>query len=153
MNERALIPVSNFDPWSRAIARTVTTIEEAAQTTPLLLHVFDEETKHMATKTADLNESDTLDTLAESRSGVRAAGSVLADAGFDYEVHGVECENLGQAILEATTDETVDRLYMYSRRRSPAGKAVFGSTIGYVLSNATVPVVVLPSNATTGERE
>lgn len=150
MGERILIPVSNFSPWSRAITRTLVRIENSADVSVLLLHVFDTETRRTVVK--ENTEDDTLDALAASRSGVRAASDVLSDADITHEIRGFEAPDLGPAILDVVVDEDVDRIYMYNRKRSPAGKAVFGSTIAYVLSNATVPVVVLPDDATYGEK-
>lgn len=127
-------------------------MEDSADVTVLLLHVFDAETRR-ALVDKETPEDDTLDALAASRSGVRAASDVLSDADITYEIRGLEASDLGPAILDVVADEDVDRIYMYNRKRSPAGKAVFGSTIAYVLSNATVPVVVLPDDATYGEQE
>lgn len=127
-------------------------MEDSAGVTVLLLHVFDAETRRVLVD-KETPEDDTLDALAASRSGVRAASDVLSDADITYEIRGLEAPDLGPAILDVVADEDIDRIYMYNRKRSPAGKAVFGSTIAYVLSNATVPVVVLPDDATYGEKE
>lgn len=148
-NSRLLIPVGNFGPWARAIARCVVEMERAPETDVFLLHVFDEEAEQAtADQTEGVDSSTDIDALAETLSAVKTAGNVLTAAKFEYSTLGVLANDLGPGILTAATQHDVDRIYMHSRERSPTGKAVFGSTIAHVLSNATVPVVVLPSGAT-----
>lgn len=149
-----LVPIDNFGPWAQAIAQQLVEIEQADEIRPLLLHVFDEETKQAAISQSDaFDEGTDLNTLAKSLSGVQAAGEVLDDAGFEYSTVGVSGENLGIGILNVAEECAVSRIYMHSRKRSPTGKAIFGSTIAHILSNATVPVVVLPNDATRGHTE
>ena len=56
------------------------------------------------------------------------------------EVHGTVSEDVGEAIVERTTELGADRVLVGGRKRSPAGKAVFGSTAQHVLLNADCPV-------------
>ena len=149
-----LVPIDNFGPWARAIAQQLIEIEQADETHSLLLHVFDEETRQATVSQSYGFDRETgLDTLAKSLSGVQAAGEVLDDAGFEYSAVGISGEDRGSGILSAAEECAASRIYMHSRKRSPTGKAIFGSTIAYILSNATVPVVVLPNDATRGHIE
>lgn len=152
MPSQALIPVSPFNPWARAIARTLVEIEDADDIQVTLLHVFDNEDKQATLEVTNNESTVNLDKLAELKSGVKTASKILSDAGFEHETKGVESDSLSRGILTVADEEEIDRIYMYNRKRSPVGKTVFGSTIQNVLSNATVPVIVLPADATVNNQ-
>lgn len=74
---------------------------------------------------------------------VRRAREALSDAGFDVTL----AESSGDpaaAVVEVAADLEVDCICIGSRRRSPAGKAVFGSTTQQVLLAADRPVLAVP---------
>lgn len=75
---------------------------------------------------------------------MKAGIDVLEAAGVPYTVHGVEHENQAEAVLAIAEDLAIDRIYLFNRRRSPAGKAIFGSALRDVIIGASVPVVVTP---------
>jgi nucleotide-binding universal stress UspA family protein len=75
---------------------------------------------------------------------VRRAREVLTDAGFDVTL----AESSGDpaaAVVEVAADLEVDCICIGSRQRSPAGKAVFGSTTQQVLLGADRPVLAVPA--------
>lgn len=79
---------------------------------------------------------------------VRRAREVLEDAGFEVTL----AESSGDPaveILDTASDLGVDCICVGSRRRSPTGKAVFGSTTQQVLLDADRPVLAVP-DATSG---
>ena len=72
---------------------------------------------------------------------VRVAGELLADAGIEYEV----AESSGdpaEAIIGAADETDADLVIIGGRKRSPAGKALFGSVTQSVILNAELPVMV-----------
>jgi nucleotide-binding universal stress UspA family protein len=143
---RVLLPASNHSRWARDVADVLVETEEP-DTTAVVAHVFDEEELASTRANLDLDGRPTADELAARKSGVSAAVDRIETADMDCEVRGFEHDGEpAGAIVDAVDETDADRLYMYSRRRSPAGKAVFGSTLQTVLLNAAVPVVVTPSN-------
>ncbi|GKZ14562.1 hypothetical protein HAL_24430 [Haladaptatus sp. T7] len=148
MSETILLPLRNYRPWAEAVAGAAAAVE-SSDVTALLLYVFDEEERASTRANIDDDGSMTVDDLAARKSGIVAAREILQDAGVSVEVRGREqVETTADSILTVSDEADVDRLYLYGRKRSPTGKAVFGSTLQRVLLNATVPVTVVPSNVT-----
>ncbi|TKX87558.1 universal stress protein [Halorubrum sp. SS5] len=74
---------------------------------------------------------------------VRRAREILEDAGVNcvhYEASGDPSEEL----LAAADDVDADLICVSGRKRSPAGKAVFGSTTQALVLNADRPVLAVP---------
>jgi len=73
--------------------------------------------------------------------GVRRAKEALDDA--DIETDIVESSgDPADVILDVAEERTVDCVCVGGRRRSPAGKALFGSVAQSVILNADRPVLV-----------
>lgn len=145
---RVLLPASNHSRWARTVA-DVLAETEPDDTTAVVMHVFDDVEVESTRKNLDLEGRPSIDSLARRKSGVSAALKRLTAEGYDCEVRGVEYDDdPADAIVDQADQEGVDRIYMFSRRRSPAGKAVFGSTLQQVILEANVPVVVTPANLT-----
>lgn len=142
MSATVLLPAIRPSAWVRTVAGVLAEMEAGSDATTVVLSVFDPEQAGDRTATS-------LDDLARDRSAVRAATSELAAADLDHVVRGVEApEDTAHAVETAVDEFGVDRIYMYGRRRSPAGKAVFGSTLQDVVTRAGVPVVVVPASLT-----
>lgn len=146
MSSRILVPVSTFAPWARTVVNTVIEMEDSTSATLYLLHVFDEEEKHATADEIGEKSDVSLDTLAKSKQNVAASAETLVTADFQYEIVGGQSDDLGEGILTAASDLEVSRIYLFGRRRSPVGKAVFGSTLQKVITQATDPVVVVPAD-------
>jgi nucleotide-binding universal stress UspA family protein len=145
METRVLLPARGFPGWVEAVTDVAVDVEPADDVTAIVLHVFDDDEVASTVSNLDVDGDVDVDDLAERKSGVSAAIDRLDEAAVDYRVRGVvQEESPSSAILSVADDEDVDRIYMYSRKRSPTGKAVFGSELQDVLLDATVPVVVTP---------
>lgn len=147
MSSTVLLPVKNHAPWARDVADVVADVE-GEDTEAVVLHVFDE---GEVTSTRDNLDGESLSTnaLAARKAGVGAAVDVLTDGGVDATPRGVrKGDRAADAILDVARSVDADRVYLYGRKRSPAGKAVFGSTVQRVVLNATVPVTIVPAAST-----
>jgi nucleotide-binding universal stress UspA family protein len=72
---------------------------------------------------------------------VKAAHEYLSDEGIDAEVNAAVGESGPDAFVQLASDLEADRVVVGGDRRSPAGKAVFGSDAQTILLDATCPVV------------
>jgi len=73
--------------------------------------------------------------------GVRRAQEVLDEAGIETNV--VETSgDPAEEILEVAREQDVDAIFVGGRKRSPAGKALFGSVVQSVVLDADRPVMV-----------
>jgi nucleotide-binding universal stress UspA family protein len=74
---------------------------------------------------------------------VRATIDVLEDAGIDVDAVVAE-GNLADTVHSLVDERDADHVVVAGRRRSPTGKALFGSDIQSIILNATVPITVTP---------
>lgn len=148
--DRILLPVTSHASWARDVARAAAETEHGAETEAIVTHIFGDGEIETTRSNLDLptDEPLTLDDLAARKQGVSATVDVLDGTGIDVRVRGFNgSDEPAETIVKTAAHNDVDRIYMYSRKRSPAGKAVFGSTLQRVLLNATCPVVVYPFGA------
>jgi len=123
------------------LAETVIDIAGPAGAEVVIAHVFtDEEYDEVvdrlefeATSEADVNE------VAERHATVRGLEEQLADAGVDFSVRGAVGTH-GEEIVELAETTGADMVVVGGRKRSPTGKAVFGSTAQEVMLNSPAPV-------------
>ena len=148
--DTVLIPVTSHTGWARDVVTTATDIESDNDVGAVVVYVFEDGEVESTRSNLDLpaGETATLDELAARKSGVSTTVKVLEAEGFDARIRGVRAEDEpGSAIVGLAERADADRIYVYSRKRTPAGKAVFGSSVQRVLLNASCPVVVLPFGA------
>ncbi|SEH39779.1 Nucleotide-binding universal stress protein, UspA family [Halopenitus malekzadehii] len=81
---------------------------------------------------------------------VRAVQGILEEAGIDNQVLEASGDP-ADTILEAAAEEQADAIYLGGRKRSPAGKALFGSVTQSVILGAELPVTVAGKTQTTAE--
>lgn len=143
MPDQVLLVATHYRPWTERVAETLVEVD-GAEVEVELLHVFSEEGRDETVANLDIEGEPDLDRLARRQDDVKAGIDVLEAAGVPYTVHGVEHENQAEAVLAIAEDLAIDRIYLFSRRRSPAGKAIFGSALQDVIIGASVPVVVTP---------
>lgn len=79
------------------------------------------------------------DTVARSHEPVRELEDACKEAGVDYEIRGA-IGNRGEEVVELAKEHTADRVVVGGRRRSPTGKAVFGSVAQEVMISSPCPV-------------
>jgi len=141
---RVLVPVD--DDVDRALAQAdyvtdLPSADEAVEAT--LLFVFtggsdDIPSEYRQFKTADRIQS------------VRRARERLEDAGVAVQVRDDSGDTIDDIIDEAAALDA-DAIVLGGRKRSPAGKVIFGSTTQSVILNADRPVVVTGSGGNDGD--
>jgi nucleotide-binding universal stress UspA family protein len=72
-------------------------------------------------------------------SSVRELAALLDEAGVDYEIRG-EIGDYGETVVETAEDLATDMVLVGGRKRSPTGKAVFGSVAQEIMLSAPCPV-------------
>lgn len=145
MPERLLLATTHHPPWTERVARTLVDVD-GSDAEVVLLHVFSSEEREQAVENLEIEGDVDVSELAERKTDVATAKAVLEEAGFPYVVRGFESGDLAEAILAVADEEAVDRIYVYSRKRSPIGKAILGSALQDVILGADVPVVVTPGS-------
>lgn len=131
---RVLLPVDTDE--SRALAQVsyVTSLPAAETVEATLLFVFDE------TGDGVPNEHKRFNTATRVGS-VRRARERLENAGVEVHVYE-DSGDPAERILAAAEADEYDAIVVGGRKRSPVGKAVFGSVAQEVLRGTGLPVVV-----------
>ncbi|TKX79025.1 universal stress protein [Halorubrum sp. SD626R] len=124
------------------LAKEAIAVAEPASAEVVLVHVFDgSEFERIRAKLGvdGGGEGSIPDAVAERHTTTRALGDALSAAGVRYSVRGA-VGDLADEVTEAATDVGEDRGVVGGRRRSPTGKAVFGSVAQEVMLAAPCPV-------------
>jgi len=106
-----------------------------------LLNVFEEFTA--VDEAGEVRSSDLYDP-EDFPESVRRARELLTEAGYEVDLrreHGDPAE----CILAVASAVDADVVALAGRRRSPAGKAIFGSVTQSVVIDADRPVLVVPT--------
>jgi len=142
-----VVPVVHHNRWNRQVANVAAELEDASDTRALVVYRFSDDLESTIEHLDVDREAADMDELAARKSGVTETVETFDERGMSCSVRGVEtAEEKGRELLNLVNAEEADRIYMYSRKRSPAGKAIFGSGLQTVLFNSSVPVVVVPPN-------
>lgn len=144
-----------------ALADAVIELAEPTGATVVLAHVFEDDQFHAIRarlaetggdvivsarrsvkeqSSADREADLSADEVARRVGAIRDIEDRLEAAGIEYATRGTVGDDLAEAIVELAEGVGADRLVVGGRRRSPAGKAIFGSTAQAVLLNAPCPV-------------
>lgn len=142
--ERMMLAVGPSDEGHiERMAETVVDIAGPAEATVILFYALTDEEYETVLEDFDLDPSgDRLSPtdLATRHRLVGQATDRLDAAGVEYEIRGAVGEP-GTAIVDEASSLPADLLLIGGRRRSPTGKAVFGSVPQDVLMSAPCPVV------------
>jgi nucleotide-binding universal stress UspA family protein len=108
----------------------------------VLGHVFTREEYDSALDNLDFDtiaDEVSADDVAKRHAPIRELANALDEAGVDYDVRGRVGDH-GESIVALAKNVHADRVIVGGRRRSPAGKAVFGSVAQEVMLSAPCPV-------------
>ena len=123
------------------LAATVTDIAGPAGADVVIAHVFTDEEYETVVDRLEFDavaEADP-DDVADRHTTVRDLRDLLHDAGIDTSVRGAVGDH-GDQIVALAKDTAADLVVVGGRKRSPTGKAVFGSVAQEVMLNAPCPV-------------
>lgn len=124
-----VIGVDRDEDRARSQARTVADLPDADEAVhATLVHIF-----------SDNPEGASVDQLA----AVRRARETLREAGVEVELAETSGDPASE-LLDEAGDRDADAICLAGRKRSPAGKAVFGSVTQTVILEADRPVIVAP---------
>lgn len=123
------------------LAETVAQVARPTGATVVLTHVFTEEQFHEAAETLEYPDADPsmVDDVLGRYETVKRFEALFDEAGVEWELHGI-VGDVADGILALAEEVDADRIVVSGRRRSPTGKAVFGSVSQEVLLNAPCPV-------------
>jgi len=123
------------------LSEAVVEVAEPTGARVVLGHVFTEEEYDGVVEQLDFDPGSdyTPDEVASHHSTIRDLGDRLDDAGIEFEVRGAVGDHGGR-VVDLAEDVGADRVIVGGRKRSPTGKAVFGSQAQTVLLNAPCPV-------------
>lgn len=135
-----LIPVDSEQGSGERSVEALVEMPGSGECAVTLLHVFE------AFEAFDAGSgkvtSETFYDPEDVPESVREAESRLSEAGLDCEVR-MEHGDPGEEIVEAVEELGADQVVMAGRKRTPVGKALFGSVTQAVVLNAGVPVTVV----------
>jgi nucleotide-binding universal stress UspA family protein len=117
-------------------------IGAAADARVVLAHVFTDEEYEEALDALEIDptgEEATPGGVARRHTTTRELAKMLEEAGMEYEFRGGVGEH-GEEIVKIAKDVDADMVLVGGRKRSPAGKAVFGSTAQEVMLESPCPV-------------
>ena len=143
--ETVLLAIDTEDPTEvDRLARTAIDIAGPAGATVVLSHIYSEEAYEAAREKLqfDPNSEVTPSVVAKRTVNIREASETLADAGVDTTVEArlKNGESAGDRLAELAEKLEADLVIVGGRGRTPAGKAVFGSTAQTVMLAANCPV-------------
>ncbi len=124
------------------LAEEAIDVAEPAGAKVVLAHVFTQSEYEDTLDKLDFDpaaEGVSADQVASRHATIRDLVAHLDDADVDYEVRGAVGDH-GKAIVDLATAVGADRVLVGGRKRSPTGKAVFGSTAQEVMLSAPCPV-------------
>lgn len=140
--ETVLLAVGNRDDTRiDALVETVQEIASPRTTQVVIAHVFDANSYREVVE--QMLDAPTDDIDPDELAAQMTITQQITD---HFETSGIECEpratvgTNGEGIVSIATDVDAGRVVIGGRQRSPAGKAIFGSTAQEVMLHAPCPV-------------
>lgn len=113
-------------------ARAIRALPNAPETvSAVVLHVFDDSAVDERSEMVD----------PERVTAVTEAVALLEDAGVSVETRGAAGDT-AETVIRIAEEIDADGVFVGGPKRSPAGKAIFGSTTQEIILNAARPVTV-----------
>lgn len=140
--DTVLVAVGNDDDDRVAsVANTAIDIAGPAGATVALAHVFSERQYSQLLEKLEFDPSADVspDTVANRHATLRELGDTFDAAGVESTLHGAVGEK-GEQVVDLATTLGADLIIVGGRKRSPTGKAVFGSVAQEIMLNAPCPV-------------
>lgn len=135
-----LLPVDRqTNRADRAAAAVLDLPGDPDEVTAVVLHVIE---PFQGTDEGGMVETDDLYEAGEFPDSVTSATDALEEAGVATERRQVEGDP-AETIISVAQELDADNIIMSGRRRSPAGKVLFGSTVQSVLLGADRPVTTV----------
>lgn len=149
--ETLLVAVGPGEPEQNlTLQRTVVDIAAPTGADVTLAHVFDEDEFRSILRQLDYDPDDRPDPdeVVRRYERHREFEDRLDEADIAVENRGIRRgdDSRGAALVGLATEIDADMVFVGGRRRSPAGKAVFGSTAQDVMLNAPCPVTYVRSD-------
>jgi nucleotide-binding universal stress UspA family protein len=128
------------DDRAEALAEAVVEVAEPTGADVVIAHVFTDSEFANATKRLDFeDDAASPDEVARRHQTVRTMTELFDGAGISYSIRGEVGEHAEQ-IINIAEKVGADRVVVGGRKRSPTGKAVFGSVAQAVMLDAPCPV-------------
>jgi nucleotide-binding universal stress UspA family protein len=140
--ETILLAVGQEDEdRAKRLAETTIEIAEPTGAHVVLSHVFTEREFEEVIDQLDFSpgESPHPSEVASRHVTTRTVAQSLDAVDVDYEIRG-SVGDRGETIVDLANEYGADRVIVGGRRRSPTGKAVFGSTAQEVMLSSPCPV-------------
>ncbi|PSP56353.1 universal stress protein [Halobacteriales archaeon QS_1_67_19] len=129
------------------LAEAVIQVAEPTGARVVLAHVFTDEEFDGVVSQLDYDPAGDIDPdeVASRHATVRELTRSFDDTDVEYTVRGRVGPH-GESIVELAKEVAADRVVVGGRKRSPTGKAVFGSTAQEVMLSAPAPVTFVRSD-------
>ena len=151
--ETILLPIGFSDEDRiRALADATAQVAGPMRSTVHVLHVFTIDGFERIVERLDYDPdappdpSDVVKRMIVARDIAQELASPFRNYGVKVEVEGRVGKTVGKEIVAAADELDAARIVVGGRRRSPAGKVLFGSTAQTILLDAPCPVTFVPDS-------